>query len=240
VNAWPGTMSRDDASAGISGWRKLVQGIVLFVFQQYFSTWGIIILAASLTDYIFDLLHLFRKTLPSTTMYWILTGTPYYPIQIGLGLLLGWLIGRRVRHRAMVWVWVLPFAYLSLALIASPQWIPPGESRWKHYFGWGYGGMHPCFDQAVITLPFYAAAAYSVGALLARKMPKHPHLASRRELWTFAVAGFIFVLFFVLELELAIQQGWKSMYLDIVVMPLGIGAFLILYAVMLRSRLTGH
>jgi hypothetical protein len=49
-----------------------------------------------------------------------------------------------------------------------------------------------------------------------------------------------FVLIFVLELELAIQQGWKSMYLDIVVMPLGIGAFLILYAVMLRSRLTGH
>jgi hypothetical protein len=100
--------------------------------------------------------------------------------------------------------------------------------------------MHPCFDQAAITLLFYAAAAYSVGALLARKVPKHPHLASRGELWTFLIAGFIFVLIFVLELELAIPQGWKSMYLAIVVMPLEIGALLILYAVMLRSRLTGH
>ena len=234
-------MTRGDASAGISGWRKPVQGTLLFVFHQYFSTSGIIILAASLTAYIFDLLRLFRKPLPSTTMYWMLTGTPYYPIQISLGLLLGWLIGRRVQYRAMVWVWVLPFAYLSLALIVSAQWIPPGgESRWKHYFGWGCGGMHPCFDQAAITLLFYAAAAYSVGALLARKMPKHRQLASRGELWTFLIAGFIFVLIFVLELELAIQQGWKSMYLDIVVMPLGIGAFLILYAVMLPSRLTGH
>jgi hypothetical protein len=111
-----------------------------------------------------------------------------------------------------------------------------GESRWKHYFGWGCGGVHPCFDQAAITLLFYAAAAYSIGALLARKIPKHRHLASRREYWAFVITGFIFVLVSVLELVLTIQQGWKSMYLGLVMMPLGIGAFLILYAVMLHRR----
>ena len=112
-----------------------------------------------------------------------------------------------------------------------------GESRWKHYFGWGCGGVHPCFDQAAITLLFYAAAAYSIGALLARKILKHRHLASRREFWTFVITGFIFVLISALELALTIRQGWKSIYLGVVMMPLAIGGFLILYAVLLRRRL---
>jgi len=228
------------------GWTKQSHDVLLFSLYQFIGTLGIIILAAYLTAYLFDVARLFDKPFPPGTMYWILTGTPYYPVQIGLGLLLGWLIGRRVPHRAMLWVWVLPFVYLSYAIIAIPtlvpKFIPPayqagiGESRWKHYFGWGCGGVHPCFDQAAITLLFYASAAYSIGALLARKIPKHHHLASRTEYWTFVITRFIFVLVSVLELVLTIQQGWKSTYLGLVTMPLGIGAFLILYAVVLHRR----
>ena len=229
------------------GWTKQSQDVVLFSLHQFIGTLGIIILAAYLTAYLFDVARLFGKPFPPGTMYWILTGTPYYPVQIGLGLLLGWLIGGRVPHRAMLWVWVLPFVYLSYAIIAIPtlvpRLIPPayqagiGESRWKHYFGWGCGGVHPCFDQAAITLLFYAAAAYSIGALLARKILKHPHLANRREFWTFVITGFILVLISVLELALTIQHGWKSGYLGVVVMPFAIGGFLIVYAVLLRRRL---
>jgi hypothetical protein len=234
------------ASTGIARGRKLGQHVLFFALHQYIGTVGIIILATYLTAYVFDLFHFLGKPLPSKTMYWILTGTPYYPVQIGLGLLLGWLIGRRVEHRAMLWVWILPLAYLTYAVIAIPtlvpNLIPPayqagiGESRWKHYFGWGCGEVHPCFDQAAFTVLFYAAAAYSIGALVARKIPKRHHVASRMESWTFVITGFIFVFISAYELVLAIQQGWKSMYLKLVVMPVGIGAFLMLYAILLRQQ----
>jgi hypothetical protein len=229
-----------------STWRKSGRDVLIFVLHQFIGYFGIIILATYLTAYVFDVLHLIGKPLPSNTMYWILTGTPYYPVQIGLGLSLGWLIGRRVQHRAMLWVWVLPFAYLIYALVAIPtlvpNWISPayqagiGESRFRHYFGWGCGGAHPCFDQAAFTLPFYGAAAYSIGALLARKVQKRHHAANRREARFFLATGIVFGLIGLLELTRTIQQGWKSMYLGPVTMPAGIGAFLILYAVVLRRQ----
>src|SRR5580704_11189287 len=107
-----------------AAWIKQSQGGLLSRLHQFIGTFGVIILATYLTAYLFDVVHLFGKPFPSKTMSWILTGTPYYPVQIGLGLLLGWLIGRRVLHRAMLWVWVLPFAYLSYAIIAIPTLVP--------------------------------------------------------------------------------------------------------------------
>jgi hypothetical protein len=88
------------------------------------GTVGIDILAGFLVAYVFDALQFFGMQLPHKTMFWILTGTPYYPVQIGLGLLLGWSIGRRVQHRTMLWVWILPSIYLMYALIAIPALVP--------------------------------------------------------------------------------------------------------------------
>ncbi len=240
-------MNRGEAFIRIADWRKLSRGVLFFILHQFISTLGIIVLAAYLTAYVFDVVHLFGRSFPSKTMYWILTGTPYYPVQFGVALLLGWLIGRRVQHRAMLWVWVLPLAYLTYAVIAIPtlvpNLIPPayqagiGESRLKHYFGWGCGGVHPCFDQAAITLLFYAAVAYSVGALLSRKVPKRHRPASRRDSWAFLTMGSIFLLVSVLELVRTLQYGWKWIYVGPVAMPAGIGTFLILYAATLRRQL---
>lgn len=240
-------MNKSEASIRVAAWRKLSQGVVVFILHQFVGSLGIVIFAAYFTAYIFDVLQLIGKPFPSKSMYWILTGTPYYPVQFGLGLFLGWLISRRVHHRAMLWIWVLPFAYLTYALIAIPtlvpQWIPAeyqagvGESRFKHYFGWGCGTVHPCFDQAAITLPFYAAAAYSIGALLARKVPKRSRPASRWEFRAFSTTGIIFLLISVLEFVRVTQQGWRSIYLGLVAMPAAIGVFLILYAITLRQQL---
>lgn len=239
-------MNRAEAPSNVTGWRKLFQGGVLFILHQYIGTLGIVISAAYLTAYAFDVLRLFGKPIPSERIYWVLTGTPYYPVQIGLGLLLGWLIGRHLQHRAMLWVWVLPFTYLTYAVVAIPtlvpNWIPPayqagiGESRFRHYFGWGCGGQHPCFDQAAITLLFYAAAAYSIGALLARRAPKRYGSVSGKDSWAFVPTGIIFLLVAVLELVRTIDQGWKWVYLGVVVMPAAIGGFLILYGTSLRGE----
>ena len=217
-----------------------------FVLHQFIGTLGVDIFAGFLLGYCFDVIGLFGKHFPLRSMLWILTGTPYYPVQIGLGLLLGWSIGRRVQHKAMLWVWVLPFAYLVYAIIAIPtlvpHWIPPeyqagvGESRFKHYFGWGCGEVHPCFDQNAITVLFYIAAAYSIGALLARKVPTRLPSNSPAEIWKSLTLGFVFLFVTVLEIVLTVRHRWKSSYLPLVVTPAGISAFMMLYAFMLHRQ----
>ena len=236
----------DNATHRTASWGKLIPGGVSFIVHQFIGTVGIDIFAGFLVAYVFDALRLFGMRFPQTTMFWILTGTPYYPVQIGLGLLLGWLIGRRVQHRAMLWVWILPSVYLTYALIAIPtlvpRLIPPeyqagvGESRFKHYFGWGCGAVHPCFDQNAITVLFYIAAAYSIGALLARKVPKRFRSNDVTEIWKSLTVAFIFFFFAVLEIVLTVRQGWKSSYLVLVVTPAGISLFMLLYALMLHRQ----
>ena len=230
-----------------AGASQIIRGALVSVLHQFIGYFGIVILASYMTAYVFDVLRLLGEPYPAKTMYWILSGTPYFPVQIGLGLILGWLIGQRVRHWAMVWVWVLPLAVLVHAIFAiptlAPKWIPPafqagiGESRWKHYFGWGCGGARPCFDQNAFTLPFYGAAAYSIGALLARKLRKAVP-AGPKEFWIFLPTGIVFLLVALLELVQTVQQGWKSFYFGPVAMPAAIGAFLVLYAVMLNRQLS--
>ncbi len=141
--------------------------------------------------------------------------------------------------------WLLPLAYLTYALIAIPtlvpQWIPSeyqagvGESRFKHYFGLGCR-VHPCFDQNAVTVLFYIAAAYSIGALLARKVPKSLHSNSRREVWKALTVALVFIFVAVLEVVLIVKQGWKSTYLPLILTPAGISAFLMFYAFMVHGR----
>jgi hypothetical protein len=103
----------------------------------------------------------------------------------------------------MLWVWILPLAALSCVIIGAPhamappmEWsvYPPVEhltlaqcarldlpDRLRQLFGWGTG-IQP-FNQVAITLPFYSASAYSLGALLARRTaPMLPFFESMRNL----------------------------------------------------------
>jgi len=147
----------------------------------------------------------------------------------------------------MLWVWILPLGYLTYAVIAIPtlvpQLIPPayqagiGESRFKHYFGWGCGSAHPCFDQNAFTVIFYIAAAYSIGALLARYVRK-PHRRNYvREFWMASALALVFLVVAVLETILVFKHGygWRLAYLSIILPPFGISAFLVLYAAFQRQ-----
>jgi hypothetical protein len=120
-----------------------------FVLHQFIGVWGITFSAGVVTGLALDILMLFGKTYPSGYIYWLLSGRPCFPIQISLGMLLGWIFSRHLWHRTMVWVWVLPCAYLCYAVVAiptlTPHLVPPefqagaGESRFWHYFGSGCG-----------------------------------------------------------------------------------------------------
>jgi hypothetical protein len=157
--------------------------VLAFVVHQIVGTWGIAFLAAVGLTSLFDLIPDSASWKPSMRfVHWLLTENPFYPVQIMAGLYLGWRIGRHFQHKSMLWIWVLPLLVLCYALVVGliliPEWTSVLARRstvgtqLSHYFGWGCQPRARCLDQLLITMPFYASAAYSLGALLARNALK--------------------------------------------------------------------
>ena len=75
-----------------------------FVGHVALSTLGVGFVAAVMTYSVVFSLHLFFPSLTTRTVHWILTETPYFPVQIVVGLLWGFQLGRRYQHRVMLWI----------------------------------------------------------------------------------------------------------------------------------------
>jgi hypothetical protein len=104
---------------------------------------------------------------------WILTETPFFPVQILLGLVLGFWLSRRFGHRVMLWTWTIPALILAGAILFEPPgFLSGGLPDSSRFFGEKCLPQNRCFDQLIFTMPFYSAAAYSLGALFARLDPR--------------------------------------------------------------------
>lgn len=154
--------------------KRRVNSVLVFAFHQMLGTWGIAFFAYYLGSSIFELLGVLGRTYSMRSLHWILTETPFFPVQVILGLYFGWLLGRRFKYRAMLWVWIIPALILCYAVVAVPTLTPQATSvlaqtggPLSHYFGWGCQPKDRCLDQLLITMPFYVAVAYSIGAWLA-------------------------------------------------------------------------
>jgi hypothetical protein len=151
--------------------------LLTFLMHQFISTAGIGILVASLAASLLQMLRAIPWQYPEHAWYQVFAYRPYFPVQTVTGLYFGWLLGRRLGHRAMIWVWILPALFLCYAVIAIPTltpettssllWSGTAQSWLTHYFGWGCRMKDRCFDQVLVTQPFYTATAYAVGARLA-------------------------------------------------------------------------
>jgi hypothetical protein len=182
--------SLEDNSMPISGIQtreSATKGVLVFVMHQL-TAWVVVPIAAPfLFGFCFDLLRPFGYTLPLRDFHRILTELHYFPVQIVVGFLLGWSLGRYLRHEAMRWVWIIPLLILCVAAIAVPAVRSLTlESRLAYFFGQGCRPVDHCFAQLPFTLPFYAAASYSLGAAAAFKMfkrrtPGTPDLAPGTE-----------------------------------------------------------
>jgi hypothetical protein len=75
----------------------------------------------------------------------------------------------------VLWTWTVPALAIMLVLLFAPLrpvFVSGVEiSKLQHFFGWGCLPQNHCFEQVGLTLPFYSATAYAVGAFLARKFP---------------------------------------------------------------------
>ena len=139
-----------------------------FLLHQILSTIGISIVAG---------FFVFAVSEPSRA-HWILTETPYFPLQIVLAFMLGFTLRRRLRHESMLWVWVVPFLILCICFAVTPL---PFVDRLQRYFGRACGPQLRCFVQLAVTLPFYTAVSYALAALLRTRLQSGTeHEAAKR------------------------------------------------------------
>jgi hypothetical protein len=147
-----------------------LKAVGAFLVHALVSTIGVIVVSACLIFALYSNLRTWRPPFTAKGPSWILTEMPGFPIQAIVGLSLGLLAGKYTRSNFAMWTWVLPGAILCIAMILEPRNDP---SILAHYFGRGCNPANRCFDQLGFTLPFLAAVAYGVGALLSRKLYTH-------------------------------------------------------------------
>ena len=225
--------------------KSLTKSALTFGLHQFIGAYGIPNTAPLVFGLFFKLLFLFGRSYPRRTFYSIVSERPYFPVQIIFALILGWLLGRALRHRSMVWVWALPLAILCYSLVTARVLIPtsvftrPGvfQSRFSHYFGWGCRPADHCLDQLLITMPFYSSLAYSMGAALARKTLGYASSQDKKHFRAVIVAGFVVLAAFIIDLAISTQSnGWHNMYLLLAVTPTGLGVFLLYAGSTIRRR----
>lgn len=225
--------------------KSLTKSALTFGLHQFIGMYGIPYTAPVVFSLAFKFLFLFGHNYPRKTFYSIVT-LPYFPVQIIFALILGWLLGRALRHRSIVWVWVLPLAILCYSLVTARVLIPtsvlahPGvlQSRFSHYFGWGCQPADHCLDQLLITMPFYSSLAYSMGAFLARRLAQSGHASSRKLFFAVMFAGSIIVLSIAIDLIVSLRHtGWQSTYWLILATPVGLGTYVLYVASTIRRQL---
>jgi|SRR5882762_7412129 len=164
--------------------RPSIRLICIFVMHQLTGTWGIALLASFLSRSSLGLAQSIGRLPFLTFLHRLFAYSPYFPIQIALGLYTGWLLRRQFDHRSMLWIWVIPLLILGYVLVAVPTLLPDftsgmtrsgvNQNPLSHYLGHGCQPSDGCLDQTLVTMPFYASVAYSLGACLAGKMPNRP------------------------------------------------------------------
>ncbi len=154
-----------DMSAGHKGKQAL-----LFALHQLLSPYGLVAFSAFLTIEAASMVHAWYPAITTKTASWILTETPYFPVQVIVALQGGFAIRRFSRLPFGQWMWVLPLILL-ICMVTFAQ-VPVEQSRIDYFFGWGglprRGQLLLC--EVDFTMPFYVAVAYSLGALLAGRI----------------------------------------------------------------------
>jgi hypothetical protein len=156
--------------------RDCATNALYFLGHLALSTLGVAVVAAPVLTYSVVLsLHPFFPLLTTRTVHWILTETPFFPVQIIVGLLWGFQLGRRYPRRVMLWTWVVPALAIAffVLFVDLPTIVVSGVelTKTEYFFGGKCLPQNHCFGW-VFTLLLYAAAAYSLGAFLGRRLPQ--------------------------------------------------------------------
>jgi hypothetical protein len=126
---------------------KYIRYVLIFIADQIAGPFIVLILSGSLTAFSVGWWSGYYRSVPAHDIHCILTAISFFPVQVGIGALVGWALERLLKHGSMLWIWILPFIALCLALLTRF----PARSVWG------------------LKMLFFASAGYSLGAWLARK-----------------------------------------------------------------------
>jgi hypothetical protein len=88
---------------------------------------------------------------------------PPYPLEIGIGILTGYISRIRWKGSQALWIWLPPTIYLAAGIILRVQLGFHLREAVVHFFR---QDCYPlCDDQYERTVPLYTTIAYSLGAL---------------------------------------------------------------------------
>src|SRR5208282_827134 len=154
-----------------------VTGVLVFLMHQVIAT-GILFFTGYMAVWVAaDLPRIISIGIHQSFIRSV-TRPPYFPAQILWGFFLGWSLSGFLRHRTMLWVWVVPSLVLGWLFIRFPN-CPANLFRnacldspsvYSLLFGRNCTPGGSCLYQLYFTYPFLAAATYSVGAFLARRL----------------------------------------------------------------------
>jgi hypothetical protein len=214
------SMENPGANRGAS-WAR---NAVVFCMHQFIGTFGTTMVANVLMIPVFNLSLLFGWQIP-LSYYQRLAGPPLFPAQLLLGLFLGWLLGRHLQQRSMLWIWVVPWVCMCFIFAAFRLGWLPNRDPWVIEL-----------VRRGATAPLCSAAGYSGGALLARMMPIHSSLAGQMHSRGVLTFGLVVVGAALLDLVQSLRQGWQGMMFAIEAAPAAVGLCLILIAIRYRPK----
>jgi uncharacterized protein (DUF2062 family) len=170
----------------------------------------------------FKFLLLLGRSYSNRDFYSRISETPYFPVQVLFALVLGWLLDHSQPHKSVVGLGIpignsLPLMHHTCNFRAGGDICACSiAGQAVTFFRLGCRPSRRCFDQVLVTLPFYSCRAYSVGAFLARRNVQ-PILAASRKL-TLAImsAGLIMQ-----------NTGWQWNYWIILPTAVGLGLYLL-------------
>ncbi len=123
------------------------------VVHQMLCTVGVLLLSGATVFTICSLIRLLEPSLSLRVASHILTEIPGCPVQLFIGIFLGFSIGKILPHRIMLWVWVLPLLVVAIGLL----WNSSDESATSPAL------LHAVQIAQVALL--IASLGYSVGAM---------------------------------------------------------------------------
>ena len=177
-----------------------VKQALILVMHQVLATLGVVLWAGVVISVALSIPRFWGYSFVLSDIRKVLQATPYYPAEVVVGFVWGWLVWRQFQHRAMLWVWVFPLVALILGIaddLTRTSELYPGfvgldfRITLARFFGPSCRLEDHCFDQIGMTMPFYAAVSYAIGAWFALRFPIRSRLW--RQIINAAVIGIGFL-----------------------------------------------
>jgi hypothetical protein len=153
---------------------------VAFLIHQFLGTWGLFVAVPLVLMFVVEVSARVGLRVHVAQMQSLLYGTPFFPAQTALALVVGWVLGGTLQDESMLWVWILPFASLCTSRMGVPLIVRgPSQSYMlfalssKLEYSWGRFGVYS-LQQVVRIALLHIAVAYSAGGLLAFRVVRAP------------------------------------------------------------------